>query len=345
MGLFVIELITHIDKNVKNNMEIKRGTRIKNRYEIISKIGKGGFGDTYKAIDCLLNRFVAIKCSENSLHHEAKILKEINNVPHISHLYDYFVFEKNHFIVMRLISGKSLAGFMEENGGRLNVSLVKNILPSVFITLDQMHKMGIIHRDISPGNFILADDNTLYLIDFGAATSIREARLKNKHVFKHAGLDAPEYSRSSLQGPWTDIYSLCSTIFYLLTGEGIPSADDRKNYDPIPSLLAKLSLSSKMQNAMMKGLSPDPQNRYNSVLDFANDFLGEESGKGVEGRYTVHYHAKTNIGARDINQDNFMIDTLFAYAGEDCEIKGYIDCNSDEYHVVAIADGVASVMH
>ena len=58
-------------------MEFKRGTRIKNRYEIIEKIGEGGFGNTYKAIDCLVNRFVAIKCSKNSLAHEARILKEI----------------------------------------------------------------------------------------------------------------------------------------------------------------------------------------------------------------------------------------------------------------------------
>ena len=326
-------------------MEFKRGTRIKNRYEIIEKIGEGGFGNTYKAIDCLVNRFVAIKCSKNSLAHEARILKEINNVPYISHIYDYFVFEKYNFIVMRLVKGKSLLQYMKEEGGKLSDTVLKQVLPSVFITLDQMHNMGIIHRDISPGNLILTDDNTLYLIDFGAATSIREGRLKNKHVFQHVGLDSPEHSDVLKQGTWTDVYSLCSTIVYLLSGDGIRVAKDRQKYDPVPSMLLKLSLSSKMQNAIMKGLSLDPQKRYDSVLDFAKDFLGTDNQSTIHDKYSVHYHAKTYIGSRDVNQDNFMIDTLFAYAGEDCEIKGYIECERDEYHIVAIADGVASVMH
>lgn len=326
-------------------MELKRGTRIKNRYEIIEKIGEGGFCSTYKAIDCLVNRFVAIKCSNSSLAYEAGILKELNNVPYISHIYDYFVFEKKHFIVMRLVKGKSLQQYLKEAGGRLSLAELKQILPSVFITLDQMHNAGIIHRDISPGNLILTDENILYLIDFGAATSLKEGKLKNKHVFCHVGLDSPEHSDTLKQGTWTDVYSLCSTIVYLLSGEGIHSAEDRQKYDTVPALLLKLSLPSKMQNALMKGLSLEPQKRYESVLAFAKDFLGHEKPSTISGQYSVHYHAKTYIGNRDVNQDNFMIDTLFAYAGEDCEIKGYIDCGKDEYHIVAIADGVASVMH
>lgn len=327
------------------NMEIKCGTILKNRYEIIAKIGEGGFGNTYKAVDCLVNRIVAIKCSKRSLEHEANILKAINNVPHISHIYDYFVIDKCHFIVMRLIVGDSLTGFREAKGGKLSVSEIRQMLPSVIITLDQIHNMGIIHRDISPGNFILTEDEVLYLIDFGAATSTREAKLKNNLIFRHVGLDSPEHSDISKQGPWTDIYSLCSTIVYLLTGEGIPTAMDRLNYDPVPSMLIRLGLSSKMQNALIKGLSLDAKFRYDAVIDFAKDFLGEERQSKMAEQYSVHYHAKTHIGTRDVNQDNFMIDTLFAYAGEDCEIKGYIECESDEYHVVAIADGVASAMH
>ena len=78
------------------SMEIKKGTRLKNRYEITELLGQGGFGSTYKAIDHLLNRFVAIKCSDSSLLHEAKILKALDNVPNISHRYDYFVIDDDH---------------------------------------------------------------------------------------------------------------------------------------------------------------------------------------------------------------------------------------------------------
>lgn len=326
-------------------MEIRKGTRLKNRYEIIEQIGQGGFGNTYRAIDCLVNQFVAVKCSKNSLEHEAAILKEIKNVPHITHIHDYFEYEKHSFIVMRLVKGKSLQQYMEEMGGKISISLVKQILPSIIITLDQMHSRGIIHRDISPGNLMLTEDKVLYLIDFGAATSIKEGKLKNKNVFRHVGLESPEHSQVLKQGPWTDVYSLCSTIVYLLSGEGIHDMTDRQKYDTVPLMLMKLSLSAKMQNAIMKGLSLDPKKRYDSVLDFARDFLGEEKPKTIIDKYSVHYHAKTLIGSRNVNQDNFMIDTLFAYAGEDCEIKGYIECDTEEYHIIALADGVASVMH
>ncbi len=326
-------------------MEYKRGFRLNNRYEILEPIGSGGFGQTYKAIDHLLNRYVAIKCSDKNLSHEARILKAINDVPNISHIYDYFVADNKHFIVMRLITGISLAEYRRKNGGTISVAAIKQLLPSAIITLDQMHERGIIHRDISPGNFIISEDNIMYLIDFGAATSVREHKLKNHGIFRHKGLESPEQLNDELQGAWSDVFSLCVTIVYLLTGEGIPSPEDRKLFDPVPGILTHLSLSAKMQNALINGLSLDVNNRYKSVKDFADDFFGKRNDNVLSDKYSVHYHAKTFIGDRAVNQDNFMVDTMYAYAGEDCEIKGYIDCNRDEFHVVAIADGVASSNH
>lgn len=327
-------------------MELKKGTKIKNRYEIMELLGKGGFGCTYKAVDQLLNRYVAVKCSESSLAHEAKILKALHNVPNISHIYDYFVIDKKHYIVMKLIHGKSLSTFRQECGGKISISVLKQILPSAFITLDQMHERGIIHRDISPGNFIMDEERCLHLIDFGGATSIKEGQLRNARRFVHKGLDAPETEGNDAQGAWTDIYTLCVTIVFLLTGEGIPSPEDRLKEDSVTSLLTRLSLSSKMQNALLIGLSLDKNRRYQNIQAFSNDFYGRNIKQSTMVQdYSVHYHAWTDIGSRAVNQDNFMVDTMFAYAGEDCEIKGYIDCRKDEMHVVAVADGVASSCH
>ncbi len=327
-------------------MELKNGTRLKNRYEIIGVLGQGGFACTYKAMDHLVNRYVAIKASENNLQHEAKILKALYNVPHISHIYDSFSENGINFIVMRLINGKSLTDYQKENGGTIPISELKQLLPSVLITLDQMHDHGIIHRDISPGNFILAEENTLYLIDFGAATALKESTLKNIFNFNHKGLNAPEHLDTAAQGPWTDVFSLCATIVYLLTGEGIALPKDRMVYDPVPGFLTRCSLPTKMQNALIKGLSLDPAKRYQTIHAFANDFYGRDlQVSSLDATYSVHYHARTDIGTRNVNQDNFMIDMLFAYAGEDCEIKGYIDCSTDELHAVALADGVASANH
>lgn len=327
-------------------MELEKGTRIKNRYEIIELLGKGGFGETYKAMDHLLNRVVAMKCSETSLAHEAKIMRALQNVPNISHLYDYFTVKKNHYIVMKLIKGQSLEAIRKENGGSIKIQLLKKMLPSVLITLEQMHDRGIIHRDISPGNFLVGEEDRCYLIDFGSATSIKESSLFNKQVFAHQGLDAPESGKVSEQGPWTDVYSLCVSILFLLSGEGIPAPEHRVPYDPVPGMLSKLSLTAKMQNALVKGLSLEKTKRHQSIQAFAKEFLGGRDSSEVSGEsYSVHYHARTDIGYRDVNQDNFMVDTKFAYSAEDCEIKGYMECEPEEWHVVAVADGVAGANH
>ena len=220
------------------NMEIKKGTRLKNRYEITELLGEGGFGKTYKAIDHLLNRFVAIKCSDKSLAHEAKILKALDSVPNIAHRYDYFVSDKKHFLVMKLINGVSLSKYRNDCGGKISLDLLTKILPYILTTLDQMHERGIIHRDISPGNFLIDDEKRLFLIDFGTATSVREASLRNNTIFSHLGLDAPESARADQQGPWTDIYAFGAVLYRTLIGTDPIDAKERVSNDRLMIAIA-----------------------------------------------------------------------------------------------------------
>lgn len=128
-----------------------------------------------------------------------------------------------------------------------------------------LHGMGIIHRDLSPGNLMLSEDGVLYLIDFGSATSYDgKEELWSGQVFEHKGFEAPESSQPDRQGRWTD--------------------------------------------------------------NFPNE-------------WEVFYHAKTDIGTRQINQDNFMVDTVFCYKGEDCEQTGTLTCRPEEIHVAAFMAG------
>lgn len=323
--------------------ELSTGTSLKNRYTILSLLGSGGFGYVYKAADNLLNRFVAIKSSEHPLGHEIRILNTLKNVPYISHIYDSFTEDGCSYIVMRLVGGKSLTEYKKELGKNLSPADIKMFLPYICMTLSQMHHLGIIHRDISPGNLLVTPENSLYLIDFGTATSIKRGGPKNHLLFSHKGLDAPERTNEELLGPATDIYSLCATIVYLMSGEGIPLYTDRVKYDSVPSVLAKLSLSGKQQNVLMKGLNIDASKRYSDALHFLYDFTGNAPQGAAEATsFEVSYFARTDIGKREVNQDNFMIDSCFRYAGEDCVIDGKLDINDDALHIAAIADGVAN---
>lgn len=325
---------------------LKKHTILKGRYEILSVLGNGGFGIIYKATDNLVGRYVAIKSSTESLSHEAKILGTLKNVPYISHSFDYFTENKTDYIVMRLVKGTSMSEIFNHSSKPFAVSDIKKYLPSICMSLYQMHKLGIIHRDISPGNLMITEDESIYIIDFGTATSTKHEGLRNNLIFSHKGLDAPERTNNNLLGPGTDIYSLCATIVYLLSGEGIPLPASRMKYDVIPALLAKLSINSNMQRALCKGLNIDIKKRYSDAFEFLRDFLGDEDPlTKAKINYTVEYNACTDIGTRGVNQDNFMIDSYFTYAGEDCLINGDFPSSYKHIHIVAIADGVASASY
>ena len=76
---------------------------LKERYELLELIGRGGFAETYRAVDHLVNRYVAIKVSTTSLQHEAHVLRILEHVPYIAHIYDYFADNGKEYLVMRLI--------------------------------------------------------------------------------------------------------------------------------------------------------------------------------------------------------------------------------------------------
>lgn len=356
---------------------LPEGTRLQNRYEIREVIGTGGFGITYRAVDLLLNCPVAVKeffpqelvtrnvdksleftlleennrsvveaCREN-FRHEARILKAVKDVPYIARRKDYFEENETEYLVLNLISGKSLAEHMREQGGRLPVAAVLKLMKNTADTLEQMHSLGIIHRDISPGNLMLSEDGILYLIDFGAATSYMGAeKLLSRQVFLHRGLDAPECTRLEEQGPWTDIYSFCATMLYLVTGEGLPPADQRLQYDSLPQLLVQSPFSAAQQNALMQGLQMEIARRTQSV-QILRAQLYEEKLEEEESpqEWRVFYHAKTMIGSRAVNQDNFMVNTAFCYKGEDCEESGELVCTPGSLQVAAVCDGVGGSNH
>lgn len=357
----------------KEETYLPQGTILKNRYEVISVIGTGGFGITYRAVDQLLDCYVAIKeffpqkwasrengksrrvafyqddkskkIVEECLHnfrHEAKIMEKIKDVPYIARLKDYFPENETEYIVLSLVQGETLSDYVKKRSGKLPAAEALSYIQYTFDTLKYLHGMGIIHRDISPGNLMISEDQVLYLIDFGSATSFDgKEEFQSEQVFEHKGLQAPEHSRPDMQGPWTDIFSLCATIVYLITGEGIAEAEERMLLDELPQRLMKTSLSSRQQNALMRGLNPNINYRFADIEGLHAELYGEAlTADNLPKEWNVFYHAKTDIGSRKINQDNFMVDTVFYYKGEDCEQAGTLTCHPEEIHVAAVCDGV-----
>lgn len=357
---------------------LSEGTVLINRYELISVIGMGGFGIIYQAVDHLLNCYVAVKeffpqvwadrnASESpevrfsrenksresveaclqAFRHEADVLEVVRDLPYIARLKDRFEENGTEYIILTLIQGQDLSAYTKKRGGKLPVAEVLSMFQNIFDTLAELHSMGFIHRDISPGNLMRSEDNLLYLIDFGAAASFDgKEEFQSRQVFRHKGLEAPEHSRPDKQGPWTDIFSLCATIVYLITGEGIAEAGDRQHYDHLPQLLMRSALSSRQQNALMKGLETETSRRFTEMDQLRAELYGKAlTGEGFQEEWQVTYHAKTYIGSKLVNQDNFMIDASFYYKGEDCEQAGTLICRPKEIHAAAVCDGVGGASH
>lgn len=347
---------------------LKIGTKLNQRYIIREVIGSGGFGIIYSAFDTLINSMVAIKefyiqeCmgrsedgrqvffSENQnlqnqinqskamFLHEIEIMKQTQNVPYTPRMKESFSENGTEYIVMSYIRGTTLMDILKKKG-TIKAGDLFRMLNTVMTALIEMHKLQIIHRDISPGNMILCEDGDLYLIDFGGATSVdMESPLWNPQIVEHIGFHAPEYNCLNQQGYWTDIYSLCAVIVYLLSGDPVQDPQNRSAYDALPQIITRLKLSGKQQSILRKGLQIDYNQRYHSIKQFYEELYGEIKKKYVPEK--VRYCACTQIGDRKINQDNLMVDGIFYFEGRDFCKHGEITCQGEQLHLIAVCDGV-----
>lgn len=372
MSLYFLGIIMAIDIRE----ELKRGTKLNDRYVIKETIGQGGFGITYRAFDTLLNGQVAIKeffvsgsmtrdneksdhvrfvndedidkiykCKQSFIN-ERNIMNELKNISFLSRIRDSFSCNGTEYIVMNLLVGQTLSQYIKKKGRHIDLKELLGPIENVLHALEQMHNLGYIHRDISPGNLFLTEYGDLYLIDFGASTNINGINeFRNNQLFQHIGYQAPEFNDVNNQGSWTDIYSLCATIFYLLTREGVPLPKDRMIHDTIPQSLLRHKLSSKQQNALIHGLQLDVSRRTQSISELCAELYSNVSLKNTADIADISFEAFTNVGSRNINQDNLLVDGQCYYEGQDFLLTGTIDYDSDKLHLAVVCDGVGGSCH
>lgn len=353
-----------------NNYQLPEGIKLKNRYEIVKVLGQGAFGITYSAFDHLINARVVVKefypqdavsrnCavsreliysedvhlqerinrSRSNFIREAQIHKRLKDTPYIARYRDYFEENNTFYLVMNQINGTAVTRF---HGSRKKFF---EACSSVLDALESIHAMGIIHRDISPGNLILAEDGNIYLIDFGAAAVLDSSdELYSREVADHKGFNAPEYNDISKQGTWTDIYMLCSVIVYVLSGEAVQLPADRMQHDTVPQLLVGHGISGDVQNALMQGLQLDIESRIQTAGRL-RERLYKNAAKDIFTPQKVEYAYFTSTNKRAINQDSFVVDLECAYQGEDCSGEGVIKCEKDHTYLIAVADGVGGSCH
>jgi len=206
--------------------EPKAGEKI-GFYEIRSVLGKGGMGTVYLADDHSLDRQVALKMLPLHLsqapdivarfQREARALARLRH-PNLMHIYTVGEHQGRPFFAMEYIRGSTLSSLIAKTGP-LPPPQAVHIAAEVMSALDKVHKAGIIHRDIKPGNIMVDEDGRAVLMDFGLARQDTDAALTADHtVLGTPNYMSPEQARGERLDARTDIYSLGVVIYEMLTG-------------------------------------------------------------------------------------------------------------------------------
>jgi serine/threonine protein kinase len=258
-------------------------------YQITDLLGQGGMATVYKGYREDIDRFVAIKVlpphpglNQEFIERfklEAKTIARLQH-PHILPLYDYGVQDEILYLVMAYIEGGSLSSLIEQ--GPLPHKQVEMVLRQVGAALDYAHREGVIHRDIKPDNILLDKEGNALLADFGivklAGGSTSRLTVTGGLVGTPAYM-APEQGRSEDITGSADLYALGVVVYEMLTGEQPYQADTpmqvliKHMHEPIPSVRSVVEdLPASLDLIMQRALAKDPQNRYKTALEFADDF-------------------------------------------------------------------------
>lgn len=299
----------------KNSYSLQRNTGLIGRYVIQEVLGQGGFGITYLGIDKLYGNKVAIKeyypqkiamrkaqyedvvtvtsIEEKNNYNkgkkrfldEAQVMARFNKNEGIVKILDFFEANNTAYIVMEYLEGITLKQYLGKYGVIQFRNLIEMMLP-LLEALIEIHSQGLIHRDISPDNIMVQHNSKLKLMDFGAARDYTESGNKSLTVILKPGYAPPEqYQTHGVQGPWTDIYALCATIYKCLTGITPPDAIARVMDDKFkePDQLDG-KLSPDIKKILWKGMNIFPEERYQDIVEFGEDvydalFTPEENKK------------------------------------------------------------------
>lgn len=297
------------------------GTELAGRYITGKVLGEGSFGITYMGWDKRMGMAVAIKeyfpsdmvsrdviCgSDNSVYlyesqkkcdydtylkkffDEAKCLSRFNQIKGIVSVLDFFYENNTAYIVMQYIDGISVKEYVAKNG-KINAKQVLEMIRPVLTALEQVHATGIVHRDISPDNMIIRRDGSLVLIDFGAARMHNIDYTKTMTVmFKRGFSPEEQYRTKGRWGAYTDVYSVCAVVYFMMTGKAPVDSVIRALGDDMPSLatMKEIGIPLRQRKAVMKGMAVSAKNRWQSIRelyealydeDFARERLG---GKNI----------------------------------------------------------------
>lgn len=292
--------------------QLPYGSVLNGTYMVGKALGEGGFGITYIGWDLNLGIKVAIKEfypegfvgrdgsqsytvrsyqgdstvffneGKDKFLEEARSLGKFMQLDGIVSVKDFFLENNTVYIVMEYLEGISLKSFAKENGGNVEADKLLEIMKPVIEALMEVHKNGIIHRDISPDNIMICRDGKVKLIDFGAAREASPEGEKTLSVMLKKGYSPEEqYRAHGEQGTWTDVYALSATIYAMLTGIKPDEPLDRLENETLKPLSQMgVLLKKRQEDVLLKGLEIKASDRVQTMEELYRGLY--EDGKENE---------------------------------------------------------------
>jgi serine/threonine protein kinase len=277
------------------------------QFEILRKLGRGGFADVYLAHDAKRNEVVALKLIEhsNDADTQESIVAEERGARlqqaladrdrHVVQIFEWGNLDNYFFVSMEYIAGEDLAELVHR--APISATEAARIASEICLTLDSAHTLqvtidgrqfqGVVHGDIKPRNIRIDPEHRVRVIDFGIAKALSLSRRLTRNEFGSAAYASPERLESYDVNVQSDLWSVGVLLYEMVSGRQPYSADSAEKLEHlirsrVPPPPLPESCPEPMRRIIAKALHPDPARRYNSAHDLRIDLLSFQSGGLVQ---------------------------------------------------------------
>ena len=274
------------------------GRVLGDRYEIQAPLGTGGMATVYRGRDRLLDRAVAIKMLAPKYAGDEKFVTRFQrearaaaglNHPTIVSVYDTGDTDGEHYIVMELVEGETLADLLRRSGP-LSADQTARIASGIAEALQAAHDQGLIHRDVKPGNVMLTSAGAVKVMDFGIARAATDDTLTQTGlIMGTASYLSPEQSRGDPVDHRSDVYSLGCVAYEMLTGSPPFSGDaplsvayKHVHDQPARPSSIRPSIPAETETVVLRALAKDPDARFPSAEAFRQAITAAAGGEPTE---------------------------------------------------------------
>ena len=291
-------------------------TEVAGRYRLERRLGAGGMSTVFLALDAVLERRVAVKLLAEHLAEDeafvARFRREALSAARLQHPNIVQVFDsgqdvdsERHYIVMEFVEGPSCADLIREDRQLDPPQAVRYVIDACH-GLDYAHRAGVVHRDVKPGNLLVATEaGTLKLADFGIAKAAEHTRITQVgSVLGTAAYLSPEQARGEEAGPASDIYSLGVCAYQFLAGRlpheyssltELALKQQNDEVDPIRPL--RPEIPETLDRSIRVALHVDPAQRYRSAFEMAEAVDAGARGEDTDATLRLSAADYEDVGA------------------------------------------------